>query len=127
MGVDRINVDAPLWDQSTFLGRFSHFAWMSNPLNGLVPSKDLLAAKVESIIEVLMKCTFSLLVYCQVLVEQYRAGEEPAGTTSQQVTRAMQLYRSAFHPDTGDLQNFAGRMSFQVRVATAVPASDHLV
>ena len=48
MGEERINVDAPLWEQSTFLGRFRHFAWMSNPLNGLVPRKDLLAAKVLS-------------------------------------------------------------------------------
>ena len=26
----------------------------------------------------------------------------------------MQLYKSSFHPDTGDLQNVFGRMSFQV-------------
>ena len=27
---------------------------------------------------------------------------------------AMKLYKSSFHPDTGDLQNVFGRMSFQV-------------
>ena len=26
----------------------------------------------------------------------------------------MKLYKSSFHPDTGDLQNVFGRMSFQV-------------
>ena len=31
-----------------------------------------------------------------------------------EVTHAMQLYRSAFHPDSGELQNIFGRMSFQV-------------
>ena len=28
--------------------------------------------------------------------------------------QAMQLYKSAFHPDSGELQNVFGRMSFQV-------------
>ena len=31
-----------------------------------------------------------------------------------QVIRATQLYKSAFHPDSGELQNVFGRMSFQV-------------
>jgi len=89
----RIDVDQPLWDQGTFVGRFKHFAWMSNPLNGLVPSSKLLEAKQ--------------------LVEDYRVGREPPGTTERQVIHAMQLYRSAFHPDSGELQNVFGRMSFQ--------------
>ena len=33
---------------------------------------------------------------------------------SGQVIRATQLYKSAFHPDSGELQNVFGRMSFQV-------------
>ena len=33
---------------------------------------------------------------------------------SPQVRRAQQLYKSAFHPDSGELQNVFGRMSFQV-------------
>jgi len=90
----RIDTDAALWDQATFRGRFNHFAWMANPLNGLVSNTELESAK-------------SLLL-------AYKAGTEPPGTTDQQVERAMQLYKSAFHPDTGELQNVFGRMSFQM-------------
>jgi tricarboxylate carrier len=91
---ERIDVDAPLWDQTSFYGRFRHFAWMSNPLNGLKSSTQLEEAKT--------------------LVVAYKNGQEPEGTTQEQVTKAMQLYKSAFHPDTGELQNIFGRMSFQL-------------
>ncbi|XP_049872778.1 sideroflexin-2 isoform X2 [Pectinophora gossypiella] len=43
-----------------------------------------------------------------------RAGQEPPGTKFEQVVRAKQLYESAFHPDSGELQNVFGRMSFQM-------------
>ena len=55
MAEQRIAVDQPLWDQTTFTGRFRHFAWMTNPLLGLVPSSELLAARQ--------------------LLQQYRQGE----------------------------------------------------
>ena len=67
---------------------------MSNPLNGLVGNKTLLESKQ--------------------LLKQYREGTEPPGTSNNDVRRAMQLYKSAFHPDSGELQNVFGRMSFQV-------------
>ena len=57
----RIDVDSPLWDQTTFIGlpsksaendlrrknsgRFRHFAWMSNPLSGLNSTATLMEAK----------------------------------------------------------------------------------
>ena len=41
-------------------------------------------------------------------------GVEPAGTTEAQLWYAKKLYMSAYHPDSGELQNFIGRMSFQV-------------
>jgi len=91
---ERIDVDSPLWDQSTFVGRFKHFAWMTNPLLGLSSTKQLTEAKE--------------------LVQQYRLGNEPPGTSNEQIRGAMQLYKSAFHPDSGELQNVFGRMSFQV-------------
>ncbi len=64
-GMERINVDGPLWDQSNFYGRFRHFFWMTNPLNCLHSEAELLKAKQ--------------------LVEQYRNREEPPGTTKEQV------------------------------------------
>lgn len=44
----------------------------------------------------------------------FRLGQEPKGTTQEQIIYAKKLYESAFHPDSGDLQNVFGRMSFQV-------------
>ncbi len=63
--MERINVDAPLWDQSNFHGRFRHFFWMTNPLNCLHSTSELKNAKT--------------------LLEQYKLGQEPPGTTQEQV------------------------------------------
>jgi len=40
--------------------------------------------------------------------------ELPPGTTEAQIWYAKKLKESAFHPDSGELQNVIGRMSFQV-------------
>lgn len=68
--------------------------WVTDPRTCIVSEKELDNAKI--------------------LVEQYRLGKEPPGTTVEQVIYAKKLYESAFHPDTGDKQNVMGRMSFQV-------------
>ncbi|XP_052754794.1 sideroflexin-2 [Galleria mellonella] len=94
MSVQRIDITQPLWDQSTFFGRFRHFAFISNPLLSLVPEKELYEAKE--------------------LYFQYKAGKEPKDTPYEKVVKAKQLYESAFHPDSGELQNVFGRMSFQM-------------
>lgn len=52
-----------------------------------------------------------------------RLHQEPANTTQPQLFRAQKLYQSAFHPDTGDLQNVIGRMSFQVPGGTVLIAA----
>lgn len=91
---ERLNIDAPLWDQKTFVGRFKHFLWVTDPTTCVVGADTLNNAKT--------------------LVEQYRKGKEPPGTTVEQVIYAKKLYESAFHPDSGELQNVFGRMSFQV-------------
>ncbi|EDV97592.1 sideroflexin-2 [Drosophila grimshawi] len=89
-----IDVDQPLFDLKTFTGRFQYYAWMTDPRTVLLPSDRLLKAKQ--------------------MVDKYRAGDQTAQLKSQDVHYNMKLYSSAFHPDTGELQNFAGRMSFQV-------------
>lgn len=93
-GETRFDIDAPLWDQSKFIGRFKHFAAVTDPRLPFVSTKQLLSAKE--------------------LINSYRAGNQPAGTTRSQLVRAKKLYESSFHPDTGDLMNIGGRMCFQV-------------
>ncbi|XP_055689152.1 sideroflexin-2 [Lutzomyia longipalpis] len=91
---NRVDLDKPLWDQSTFLGRFKHFAWITDSRTCLTSTTELNKAKA--------------------LIEAYRSGNEPKGTTREEVIYARKLYESAFHPDSGELQNVFGRMSFQV-------------
>lgn len=90
----RINLDAPRYDQSTFLGRAKHFFTVTDPKNILRSAKELDDAK-----ELLLK---------------YRQKKEPAGTTDAQIWTAKKVYESAFHPDTGDKMFIIGRMSAQV-------------
>ncbi|XP_034483045.1 sideroflexin-2 [Drosophila innubila] len=89
-----IDVDKPLFDLKTFTGRFQYYAWMTDPRTVLLSSDRLLQAKQ--------------------MVDKYRKGEQSTELKPQDVHYNMKLYNSAFHPDTGELQNFAGRMSFQV-------------
>ncbi|XP_046330906.2 sideroflexin-2-like [Haliotis rufescens] len=90
----RIDLDAPRWNQGTFLGRLKYFFWVTDPRLTMLPTRQFHEAKT--------------------LLEQYRRGEEPPNTSPTSVRQAQQLYLSAFHPDSGDLQNVIGRMSFQV-------------
>ncbi|EFX71151.1 hypothetical protein DAPPUDRAFT_309196 [Daphnia pulex] len=92
--MQRIDFSQPKWDQSTFTGRLKHFFWVTDPRSCVVSSEQLYEAKT--------------------LVEKYKNHREPPGTTTEQVWYARKLYESAFHPDSGELQNFCGRMSFQV-------------
>lgn len=97
---ERLNIDEPLWDQSTFVGRFKHFLWVTDPRTCVVSEETLDNAKI--------------------LVEQYRKRQEPPGTSVEQVIYAKKLYESAFHPDSGEKQNVFGRMSFQVPGGMAI-------
>ena len=41
----RLNIDEPRYPQDTFMGRFRHFAGITDWRNGLVPDKQLYEAK----------------------------------------------------------------------------------
>ncbi|XP_034787282.2 sideroflexin-2 isoform X4 [Pan paniscus] len=88
------NIDAPRWDQHTFLGRVKHFLNITDPRTVFVSERELDWAKV--------------------MVEKSRMGVVPPGTQVEQLLYAKKLYDSAFHPDTGEKMNVIGRMSFQL-------------
>jgi sideroflexin-1/3 len=82
MGSERINLDSPRYDQSTFEGRAKHFFITTNPLNVLKSDEELEKAKV--------------------IVDAYKAGTEDKNLTDDQIWEAKQLYDSAFHCQTGE-------------------------
>uniref|UniRef100_A0A8D0H5J0 Sideroflexin 2 n=1 Tax=Sphenodon punctatus TaxID=8508 RepID=A0A8D0H5J0_SPHPU len=94
------NIDAPRWDQSTFVGRLKHFFNITDPRTVLVSETDLDRSKA--------------------LVESCRAGTVPPGTRQEQLFYAKKLYDSTFHPDSGEKMNLIGRMSFQVPGGMAI-------
>uniref|UniRef100_A0A3Q1HAN5 Sidoreflexin n=2 Tax=Anabas testudineus TaxID=64144 RepID=A0A3Q1HAN5_ANATE len=100
MAFRSFDIDAPRWDQSTFMGRLKHFFNITDCRTALLPDSRLDEAKA--------------------LVESCRAGSIPPGTTEEQLYFAKKLYDSAFHPDTGDRMNLIGRMSFQVPGGMAI-------
>ncbi|XP_033207732.1 sideroflexin-2 [Belonocnema kinseyi] len=100
METQRLDLDKSLWDLNTFMGRWRHFAWVTDFRTCMASENELQAAKQ--------------------LCQDYRKCEEPIGTSREQIIHAKKLYESAFHPDSGDLQNVFGRMSFQVPGGMAI-------
>nr|XP_006630970.1 PREDICTED: sideroflexin-2 [Lepisosteus oculatus] len=100
MDLSTFDIDAPRWDQSTFMGRLKHFFNITDPRTALVSDAHLDQAK-----ELVLSC---------------RSGTVPPGTTVEQLHYAKKLYDSAFHPDSGDRMNLIGRMSFQVPGGMAI-------
>ncbi|XP_033729447.1 sideroflexin-2-like [Pecten maximus] len=90
-----VNLNEPIWDLSKFQGRLRYYAWITDTRLTLIPTKTLYQYKD--------------------LVEYYSKNQNlPTGVTVADYRRAQQATLSAFHPDTGVLQNVIGRMSFQV-------------
>eukprot|EP00096_Caligus_rogercresseyi_P011516 TRINITY_DN4538_c0_g1_i1.p1 TRINITY_DN4538_c0_g1~~TRINITY_DN4538_c0_g1_i1.p1 ORF type:complete len:320 (+),score=80.91 TRINITY_DN4538_c0_g1_i1:331-1290(+) len=92
---ERINLDEPRWDQSTYIGRAKHFLVTTNPLNLFVSSSQLETAKD--------------------VVTKYRNKDPSVNHLSEdELWRAKTVYDSSFHPDTGEKMMLVGRMSAQV-------------
>ncbi|XP_072883019.1 sideroflexin-2 isoform X3 [Hemitrygon akajei] len=96
----KFNIDAPRWDQSTFVGRLKTLLHITDPRTVVLSNARLDKAKD--------------------LVDRCRAGTLPPGTTEEQLLYAKKLYDSAFHPDSGERMNLIGRMSFQVPGGMAI-------
>ncbi|XP_076228965.1 sideroflexin-2-like [Nomia melanderi] len=94
MNPNKIDIDQPLWDQSTYIGRWKHYAFISDCRTIIEPKKKLLEAKQ----------------FC----ENYRNDKIPASATMKDIIYAKKLRDSAFHPDNGQLMCILGRMSFQL-------------
>ena len=45
MGSGRIDLDSPVWDQNTFMGRLKYFAWVTDPRLSMCSTSRLLEAK----------------------------------------------------------------------------------
>ncbi|CAL7939148.1 unnamed protein product [Xylocopa violacea] len=90
---EKFDIDKPLWDQSTFLGRFKYFVFIADCRMIFVSDKKLREAKK----------------FC----EDYKMGKIPPGTQMSDIIRAKKYRDSAFHPDTGELIHVIARLSSQ--------------
>lgn len=88
------DIDEPVYDQSTFYGRYRHFLSRTNALLLLTSSK-----KLEETAKI---------------VQNAREGRIPPGMSHDELRKAKVLYDSAFHPDSGEKMVWLGRMSAQL-------------
>lgn len=71
---ERIDLDSPRWDQSTFSGRFKHFAGITNMLLSLKSDKELNDAQNLlnlyrfMSLEFILLCDIWLMLLGQILV-----------------------------------------------------------
>ncbi|XP_052562350.1 sideroflexin-2 isoform X2 [Culex pipiens pallens] len=93
------DVENQPWDLKTFSGRFKYFLWVTDPRTCLTPEEELMQARQ--------------------LILNIGNGKK-SSLSENEINFARKLYESAFHPDTGDLQNIFGRMSFQMPGGMAI-------
>ncbi|XP_077992366.1 sideroflexin-5-like [Glandiceps talaboti] len=88
------------FDQSTFFGRYRHFLDHVDPRT-LFTSKATLEASVK-------------------LLDDYKKGTLPPGTTNKQLWQAQKIKQAILHPDTGEKVFFPFRMSGFVPVGAPI-------
>nr|ACO15018.1 Sideroflexin-1 [Caligus clemensi] len=92
---ERINIDVPRWDQSTYVGRAKHFLLTTNPMN--------------------LFCTPQQLEWSKDVVTKYRNKDPSVSNLSEdELWKAKNMYDSSLHPDTSEKMMLIGRMSAQV-------------
>lgn len=91
-------LNRPRFDQSTFLGRYRHFLDVIDP-------RTLFTTKER-------------LEECVKLLDEYKEGTLPEGTTDKQLWEAQKIKQAIIHPDTGKKIFMPFRMSGYVPFGT---------
>ena len=113
MGEERVNLDAPRYDQSTYWGRATHFFMTTNPLN-LFTSPAALERSKDIVSRHRKVCQNDIGFFHIIhMVSNAKKGED-TGLSVDELWQQKSLYDSAFHPDSGDKTIWFGRMSAQV-------------
>ncbi|CAD1477949.1 unnamed protein product, partial [Heterotrigona itama] len=104
MNIDeKFDIDKPLWDQSTYIGRLKHFAFIADYRMIFVNDQKLREAKQ----------------FC----DDYKRGFVPPGIQLSNIIRAKQLRDGAFHLETGELIHRFSRLCFQLPTSVMLTAS----
>ncbi|XP_060784072.1 sideroflexin-5b [Neoarius graeffei] len=90
----------PRYDQSSFLGRFRHFVDVIDP-------RTLFVSEAH-------------LKQCVALLDDFKDGTLPPGTTDQQLWEAQKVKQAIIHPDTGQKIFMPFRMSGYVPFGTPI-------
>ena len=105
-----IDLSKPEFDQSTYNGRYNHFFNSTDPLNLLIPQKDLEVAKkvvqAQKLGKLFSPSGANELGLDQKIINSIKTKED--------LFKFKRQYDSAFHPETQELQPWWGRMSSQV-------------
>lgn len=100
--ITKIDLSKSKFDQSTYLGRALHFANATNPLNLLLTHDDL------------VKCRKIVLAHQAGKLQDSISEPEFKALSVEKLYNYKNQYDSAYHPETGKLQPWWGRMSSQV-------------
>ncbi|XP_018323462.1 sideroflexin-1-like [Agrilus planipennis] len=103
INVEDVDIDKPLYDMDSYIGRVKYFFYITNPLNAFATNAQLDRAK--TIVEI-----------------QRKKGKQNSCIEVEDLYRAKILYESAFHPGTGEKQTTLGRMSAQLPANTVLAA-----